>query len=124
MKCQAFVKSSNINISFIKPVYSKISSSPTKLAEVLAMGIPVISNSGVGDVEEIIQNSKGGMVIKDFVPDEYERVVISVPLFLQSDPSFTRNKVESEYSLKKGIQLYREVYDKILIWNSHAVNFI
>jgi hypothetical protein len=36
----ALIKASDINISFIKPVFSKISSSPTKLGEVLSMGIP------------------------------------------------------------------------------------
>jgi hypothetical protein len=55
------IKASDINISFIKPVYSKISSSPTKLGEVLSMGIPVISNSGVGDVEQIVLNAEAGL---------------------------------------------------------------
>ena len=62
----ATVKASDINISFIKPVYSKISSSPTKLGEVLSMGIPAICNSGVGDVKTIITNANAGFVLDGF----------------------------------------------------------
>ncbi|MBL0337309.1 MAG: glycosyltransferase [Chitinophagaceae bacterium] len=68
-----FTKASDINISFIQPVYSKISSSPTKLGEVLALGIPVISNSGVGDVAEIIKNINAGLIIEKFNDDEYKK---------------------------------------------------
>lgn len=61
-----FTKASDINISFIKPVFSKLASSPTKLGEVLAMGIPVIVNSGVGDVEQVVNESGGGIIIHNF----------------------------------------------------------
>jgi len=42
---------SNASLFFIKPVWSKKASSPTKLAELMGLGIPVFSNSGVGDVD-------------------------------------------------------------------------
>ena len=60
------LKASDVNISLIRPVYSKISSSPTKLGEVLSMGIPVIVNAGVGDVQSITEYTGGGYVLKDF----------------------------------------------------------
>ena len=41
----------NYSIFFIKPSYSKISSSPTKQGELMGLGIPVICNKGVGDVD-------------------------------------------------------------------------
>ncbi|MEI9956314.1 MAG: hypothetical protein WDM90_08440 [Ferruginibacter sp.] len=43
---------SQFSVFFIKPCYSKQSSSPTKHGEIMAMGIPLITNSGVGDVEK------------------------------------------------------------------------
>jgi glycosyltransferase involved in cell wall biosynthesis len=36
-------------VSFIRPCFSKIASSPTKIAEYLAMGLPVAMNRNVGD---------------------------------------------------------------------------
>ncbi|OFY93460.1 MAG: hypothetical protein A3K10_17920, partial [Bacteroidetes bacterium RIFCSPLOWO2_12_FULL_31_6] len=43
---------SHLSIFFIKPVYSKKASSPTKQGEIMGMGIPLICNDGVGDVGE------------------------------------------------------------------------
>src|SRR6185503_898214 len=63
-----FTKASDIKISFIRAVYSKLSSSPTKLGEVLSMGIPGIVNNGVGDVGPIVMKSEGGIVINEFTP--------------------------------------------------------
>ena len=42
---------SDLAVCFIKPTYSKKASSATKLAEVLAMNVPVITNRGWGDVD-------------------------------------------------------------------------
>lgn len=59
----ALVGCSDVMLSFIKPAYSKIASSPTKLAESLALGVPVISNTGIGDVDEITRSLAAGVVV-------------------------------------------------------------
>ncbi|MFM1802381.1 MAG: hypothetical protein RJA81_1733 [Planctomycetota bacterium] len=43
------LRAADVALSLIRPSYSKISSSPTKLAEYLAAGLVVISTSGIGD---------------------------------------------------------------------------
>src|SRR4030095_3301929 len=93
------MKASDINISFIKPVYSKISSSPTKLGEVLSMGIPVISNSGVGDVETIIKLTDSGFVLHQFKEADYKKAVAAIAELLKKSPLAIRNKSEDIYSL-------------------------
>lgn len=112
-----FAKSSDISISFIKPVYSKISSSPTKLGGLLAMGLPVISNDRVGDVEEVITRSQGGWIIREFTEQEYDEVVSRIPDILAKDPSVIRNNIQSVYSLEKGIELYKNVYNQLFSGN-------
>jgi glycosyltransferase involved in cell wall biosynthesis len=109
-----YIKASDINISFIKPVYSKLSSSPTKLGEVLSMGIPVISNSGVGDVETIINEINGGFVFHQFSEDEYEQLINYLPMLLNKNPSEIRDKAVAIYSLSKGIDLYTQSYKSLL----------
>jgi glycosyltransferase involved in cell wall biosynthesis len=109
-----YVAASDVNISFIKPVYSKLSSSPTKLGEVLSMGIPVISNAGVGDVEEVINYTKGGIAIKEFTPAAYEEVVKQLPAILHIDPSLVRSKAADIYDLEKGVEQYLQAYKKII----------
>jgi glycosyltransferase involved in cell wall biosynthesis len=109
-----FVKASDINISFIKPVYSKISSSPTKLGEVLSMGIPVIVNSGVGDVEQTVENAKAGYVLHDFKEHDFEKAVLAIPWLLQRSPAAIRQAIEPIYNLDKGIQSYLSCYRQVL----------
>ncbi len=107
------IKASDINISFIKPTYSKISSSPTKLGEVLSMGIPVIANSGVGDVEEMIKDAQAGYILHQFNEKEFQNAVDAIPSLLQKDPQSIRAKAEAIYSLKRGISLYLECYGSL-----------
>jgi len=109
-----FTKASDINISFIRPDYSKISSSPTKLGEVLAMGIPVIANAGVGDVESIIDKTGSGIILKKFNQTEYIRAVEAIPELLRKEPSDIRNRAEDIYSLNIGIKKYKRCYDQAL----------
>ena len=109
-----YIKASDINISFIKPVYSKLSSSPTKIGEVLSMGIPMIVNAGVGDVEQIISQSKGGITINQFSEDEYKRVVSAIPQLLAINPGDIRGNVKDIFDLQKGIATYLEAYCQLL----------
>ena len=109
-----FIKASDINISFIKPVYSKISSSPTKLGEVLAMGIPVICNSGVGDVKEIVNTTGSGFVIDHFAESDFDKAIQSIPSLLEKSPSSIRDSARNIFSLDKGIQSYYSCYKQIL----------
>lgn len=108
------IKASDINISFIKPVYSKISSSPTKLGEVLSMGIPVIVNSGVGDVEQTVENARAGYVLHDFKEEDFKKAVEAIPELLKKSPAAIRRAAEPIYSLEKGIQSYLSSYRQIL----------
>ncbi len=108
-----YTKASDINISFIQPVYSKISSSPTKLGEVLVMGIPIITNAGVGDVQDIITRIDGGFVLKNFSESEYMRAVKSIPTLLSKNPADIRSKAYDFYSLDHGIEKYRQFYQEV-----------
>lgn len=105
---------SHYSLFFIKPCYSKLSSSPTKQAEIMAMGIPIITNSGVGDVKEIIESGQAGIVIDDFDRRSYERVATS----LRTEPgpqakSRIRQAAIHYFDLNKAVERYHEVYSKI-----------
>jgi glycosyltransferase involved in cell wall biosynthesis len=108
------LKASDINISFIRPVYSKISSSPTKLGEVLSMGIPIITNGGVGDVEQIVHQTGAGFVLKSFDKDQYDKAIKEIPALLKKDPSSIREKASKIFSLQQGVQSYLQCYNRVL----------
>jgi glycosyltransferase involved in cell wall biosynthesis len=49
-------------ISFIMPSYSKRASSPTKIGEYLAAGLPVVTNAGIGDVDRLFADGVCGVL--------------------------------------------------------------
>ncbi len=61
------------SISFIKPFYSKKASSPTKMGEIFGMGIPMICNDNVGDVEKIVTDYSCGVLVREFNKRAYLR---------------------------------------------------
>lgn len=58
-------------VSLVKPCYSKLASSPTKNAEYLAAGLPIIANPGIGDVDNLIEENGVGILLPAFNRDSY-----------------------------------------------------
>jgi glycosyltransferase involved in cell wall biosynthesis len=109
----ALLSFSNYSIFFIKPCYSKMSSSPTKHGEIMAMGIPVITNAGVGDVQEIVENYQSGFVLEKLNHENY--IHYSGMLFdANFDPDKIRDGATKFYSLENAVQKYLKVYRHIL----------
>jgi glycosyltransferase involved in cell wall biosynthesis len=104
---------SKFSIFFIKTCYSKKSSSPTKHAEIMAMGIPLITNSGVGDVADIVNKYHSGIVIENLNEESFasnsERMLTA-----HFDSQKIRSGAGEFYALEKGVEKYRRVYDSIL----------
>jgi glycosyltransferase involved in cell wall biosynthesis len=110
----ALLSLSNFSIFFIKPCYSKLSSSPTKHGEIMAMGIPVITNSGVGDVKEIVNKYNGGYVLDNFTDEAFDAVVDSMPGSKIFDADEIRIGAKAFYSLEKAVEQYTAIYREIL----------
>lgn len=104
---------SNYSLFFIKACYSKISSSPTKHGEIMAMGIPVITNSGVGDVEEIVTKYNAGYVINDFSDKSFNQVIEKIIAGNTFDKAIIRNGAKDFYALETAVERYQKVYSKI-----------
>lgn len=105
---------SNFSIFFIKPCYSKQSSSPTKHGEIMAMGIPLITNSGVGDVQTIVEQYHSGIVINEFTAAAYETAAKKIAAGNNWNVSEIRKGAEEFYSLQSAIEKYNRIYSNIL----------
>lgn len=108
-----FLSASDFSVFFIKPLYSKISSSPTKLGELLAMGIPVVCNTGVGDVGQIIEDTGGGIAINDFEEKTLKEAAARVLDELEEknyQALAIREKAFEYYDLEKAVEKYAELY--------------
>ena len=104
---------SNYSLFFIKPCYSKKSSSPTRHGEIMAMGIPVITNAGVGDVEEIVNKYNSGIVLKELKESEFSNAADIVASNIDFDKNKIREGAKEYYSLSNAVQKYSEVYQQI-----------
>jgi glycosyltransferase involved in cell wall biosynthesis len=103
-------------IFFIKPVFSKTGSAPTKLGEFLACGIPCLANAGVGDYEKILEGEAVGVVLQDFSTQEKEKGVRRL-LELVADPNVNNRCVAAahrHFSLEKGVQSYDRIYRSLV----------
>ncbi len=105
-----FISFSTASLFFIRPSFSKSASSPTKMGELLSMGVPIVTNTGVGDVESIIKETNCGVIIPDFNKKGYQQAVSDL---LENRNLYTGNTVaaaNSYFSLYDGIEKYAKVY--------------
>ena len=101
-------------ISFIKRCYSKQASSPTKNAEYLASGLPIIVNSGVGDVDALIHEDGVGVLVNGFQPDDLKAAIRRLGEI--GDAADTcRESARSRFDLVNvGGMRYRRLYRRLL----------
>jgi len=101
--------------ALIKPVYSKLASAPTKLAEYLGCGVPCLGNTGVGDMQEILQGEGVGVVLSDFSDQSLVDGAKELVRLVQH-PGTARRCRETAirlFSLKSGAAQYKEIYESL-----------
>ena len=110
-----YLRKMDASSTLIKPCFSKLSSSPTKLGEYLGCGIPCVGNSGVGDVEKILNFKNSGFVLKKF--DNKSLVEAAKKIIVISKnkniPYKCRDTAIEFFSLKDGIEKYRLIYNTL-----------
>jgi glycosyltransferase involved in cell wall biosynthesis len=107
------IATADYSLFFIKPVFSKKASSPTKQAEVMAMGKPVICNSGIGDTDYIINKYNSGILVHEFSNEEYD-LAIKKAMSEKFNPEKIRDGARNFFSLNEGVRRYAEVYAEIV----------
>lgn len=109
-----YLGAADLAISLIEACYSKLSSSPTKIAEYLACGVPIISNRGVGDVAELIEENGVGVVIDSFDPASYSTALLKIEAMgdIKEKCRFAAKR-EFDLHLIAG-ERYRLLYNKLL----------
>jgi glycosyltransferase involved in cell wall biosynthesis len=103
----------DFSLFFILPVYSKKASSPTKLAELMALAVPVVCNAGVGDVDQIVRKANAGIVLDELNSPAYDDVVQQM-LNFHKEPEKLRQAAIDYASLDTGVKRYQEIYQLLL----------
>jgi glycosyltransferase involved in cell wall biosynthesis len=108
-----FLSASDVGLSLVKPLKSKLGSSPVKFAEYLSAGLPVVTTEGIGDCTEIVKANDVGVVVAE--TGSAER--LGELLRTGKGPLVGRCRLVAEevYSLTGvGIRKYRENYHALL----------
>lgn len=109
-----YVAAADVALSFIKACYSKLSSSPTKLAEYLACGVPVIANRGVGDVDKLIEENGVGILLDDLSRESYLKALSELGK-LGNVAEKCRETAAREFDLESvGGKRYRRMYKRLV----------
>ncbi|CAN5312856.1 glycosyltransferase family 4 protein [soil metagenome] len=112
-----YLKKAHLGISFRKPTFSQIASSPTKIPEYLACGLPVVSNYGIGDTDYLLESEGVGVCLKDFGVSEISDAVKRIlELLNENEIAEKCVKVARKYfDLQEvGGRRYRRLYGELL----------
>ena len=115
----AYLSAGDIAVSFIKSCFSKTGSSPTKLAEYLACGLPVVLNGDIGDQQELAEERDACVVPRSFDADELgraaERVIVMSERPLEQRVGACRSVADSRFDLERiGVARYQRLYESML----------
>jgi len=103
------------SVMFFTDGLSKLGSSPTRMAEILGCGMPVIANDGVGDVAAIIRKHRVGVIATSAAPEAMEQAWSGL-LALLAEPDIAgrcRAAAQEVFSLKAGTTAYAAIYREL-----------
>lgn len=114
----SYLSASDVGLAFIKPCFSKLASSPTKNAEYLACGLPLIINAGIGDSDELVTRERAGTLVNKMSQNDFANAVTELESWF-NNPDETRRRTREVakrlFDLKKvGAQRYAEFYLSVL----------
>jgi len=89
-------------------------SMPTKIAEFLATGRPVVVNPGLGDAEALIKRYRGGVMVDPSVAS-IERGVEELSALLSDPetPDRCRAAAEQHFDLDRAVHVLLDIYDAV-----------
>lgn len=112
----SYLAAADAGLSFIRRCFSKIASSPTKNAEYLACGLPLIINRGIGDSDALVEEWNAGVLLEDFTDAEYERIGSAIESMAgQRDArQRARSVAERLFDLQTvGVARYAALYERV-----------
>lgn len=109
-KIPMLISLAQVSVFFIRATFSKQASSPTKLAESLAMGLPVITNSKIGDMDAFFKANEVGLTVKSFNREGYLGALTQMDNLITLDKVRIRKTAINHFSLDEGVKEYKDIY--------------
>lgn len=104
------------SVMFFADDLGKLGSSPTRMAEILACGLPVVANEGVGDVAKIIREYRVGVLARSAEREDMTAAWEALQELIR-DPELgrrCRKTAEDLFSLKTGTAAYAAIYAELI----------
>ena len=118
----SYLSASDAGLAFIKPCFSKLASSPTKNAEYLACGLPIIINAGIGDSDVLVTEEEVGALVNKFSESEYASAILTIEELIRDREvtrTRTRDVAERLFDVRvTGAQRYSRLYEIVLAGDS------
>lgn len=79
-----YLSAADVAISFVKSCYSKQASSPTKNAEYLICGLPIVVNDGIGDTSRFTREDQTGVIVENLSGESYQKAIAELEKMLEN----------------------------------------
>lgn len=102
----------HVAIALLRQAPSKIGSSPIKIAEYLACGLPVVVNAGLGDSDALIRAARAGHVMERYDANSRAEAAAAI-VRLSADPDArvrARRLAEDTFDVRFGTGEYDRIY--------------
>lgn len=114
----SYLSASDAGVAFIKPCFSKLASSPTKYAEYLACGLPLVINAGIGDSDSLVLEERAGFLVSEFTEDQYAKASAHIESLMrdqQGTRDLARSVAERCFDVRTvGVERYARLYEAVL----------
>jgi glycosyltransferase involved in cell wall biosynthesis len=114
----SYLSASDAGIAFYKPAFSRMATSPVKIAEYLACGLPLVINAGIGDSDALITAERMGALVRDFNEAEYAdaaNVVEGLVGYADQTRRRAREIAERLFDVRRvGVERYGRLYENVL----------
>ena len=97
-------------VSFVRPSYARMASSPTKNAEAFASGLPVICNPGVGDIEAQVIALRAGRCVDPNSDTALEDAVKGFEGLCATGGATLRDRSRLMFDLEIAAMRYEKIY--------------
>lgn len=115
----SYLAAGDLGLSFIKTCFSKFGSSPTKVAEYLATGMPVVVNADIGDQEDMAREPAACVLVRSFDDPSLAEAASRAAALLRAprpeSEAVTRALARSEFDVETvGIARYSRLYERLV----------
>lgn len=105
-------------ISLRRPGRAQVASSPVKVSEYWACGLPVVTSPNVGDLDRLIEERGVGVVLSGFEPEELNAAARGLLELLEEGEAVVgrcRRLAEERFDVAAAVRVYHRLYEEVAL---------